>query len=75
MSGPPAVRVDRERCVGTGACVFAAREVFAQDPEDGRVVLVDPHPPAIRRAAVEEAAAYCPVAAITLSTEAEGVSL
>ncbi|WP_037683100.1 ferredoxin [Streptomyces griseus] len=59
--------VDRERCIGAGMCVLTAPDVFDQDDEDGKVLLLDPVPP--RRAAgtaVRQAAHLCPMGAITL---------
>lgn len=56
--------VDREVCESHGQCVHTAPEVFDLD-DDGAVV----HPgevPGSDRAAVEAAAAACPVRAITL---------
>ncbi|MFI6072058.1 ferredoxin [Actinoplanes sp. NPDC051343] len=61
------VEVDRERCAGTGGCVFAAPGVFDQNPEDGRVVVLDPEPGPALRDEVREAAEVCPVQAIRLS--------
>ncbi|MEU5646716.1 ferredoxin [Streptomyces milbemycinicus] len=59
--------VDRERCIGAGMCVMAAPEVFDQDDEDGKVLLLDPAPP--RRAAgaaAGQAVHLCPMGAITI---------
>ncbi|WP_233598764.1 MULTISPECIES: ferredoxin [unclassified Amycolatopsis] len=67
----PHLEVDRERCVGTGSCVFAAPEVFSQSEVDGRVVVRDNHPGEDQREAVEEAVDVCPVAAILLRGAAE----
>nr|WTB28342.1 ferredoxin [Streptomyces sp. NBC_00830]WTB35740.1 ferredoxin [Streptomyces sp. NBC_00830] len=68
MTAPRArVEVDRERCVGTGGCVFAAPEVFDQDPEDGRVVVLDPAFGPAHEDDVREAADVCPVKAIRLN--------
>jgi ferredoxin len=54
------VEVDRERCVGAGMCALTAPEVFDQDDEDGRVVLLDP------AGAAGVAAQVCPSGAITV---------
>ena len=57
------IRIDRERCMGSGNCSFWAPGVFDLDDE-GIAVVVDPH------AAPEEkivlAAQGCPTGAITL---------
>ncbi|WP_063125256.1 ferredoxin [Nocardia fusca] len=58
--------VDRERCIGAGMCALLAPEVFDQDEADGRVLLLDPAPPAVHHPAAREAAHNCPAAAITL---------
>lgn len=60
------VSVDRERCCSSGLCAAAIPEVFDQDEEDGRVLLITPEPPPELAADVEEAAAVCPGRAITV---------
>lgn len=60
------VTVDRERCIGAGMCALTAPEVFDQDEEDGRVILLDADPPTAHRA-VRDAATLCPSESITLS--------
>ncbi len=64
------ITVDEEKCCGAGQCVLIAPEVFDQREEDGIVVLLDAEPAAERHAAVREAAAVCPAAAILLGEEA-----
>jgi ferredoxin len=58
--------VDRERCIGAGMCTLTAPEVFDQDTEDGRVVLLDLTPAPEWEPAVREAAEVCPSGAITI---------
>ncbi|MEV4835228.1 ferredoxin [Nonomuraea sp. NPDC049486] len=58
------VVVDEDSCCGAGQCVLLAPEVFDQRDEDGIVVLLDSEPGEERHAAVREAAAVCPGAAI-----------
>lgn len=60
------VTVDAERCIAGGQCARVAPEVFDQDEEDGTSVLLRPEVPAALLAAVHEAAALCPGAAIRL---------
>ncbi|TQE37065.1 ferredoxin [Streptomyces ipomoeae] len=60
------LRVDRERCIGAGMCALTAPEVFDQDPDDGRVLLLHAEPPTAHRAAAQMAAGVCPSRAITL---------
>ncbi|MUL50093.1 ferredoxin [Mycobacterium sp. CBMA293] len=57
------VRVDRDRCMGSGACVFECPEVFAQD-EQGMVVLLTENPGEGLRDAVLAAEEACPVQCI-----------
>ncbi|MFI7440652.1 ferredoxin [Nonomuraea indica] len=58
------VTVDEEKCCGAGQCVLLAPEVFDQRDDDGVVVLLSPEPAEEHHAAVREAAAVCPAAAI-----------
>lgn len=58
--------IDRERCIGAGMCALLAPAVFDQDDTDGRVLLLDPAPPAAHHPAAREAAHNCPAAAIAL---------
>ncbi|MBB5078038.1 ferredoxin [Nonomuraea endophytica] len=54
--------VDRERCAAAGQCAAWAPEVFDQDPDDGRIVLLaQSDGPQVRRAV-----SGCPTGAITL---------
>ncbi|MEY9488002.1 ferredoxin [Streptomyces calvus] len=59
-------RIDRDRCIGAGMCALTAPDVFDQDPDDGRVVLLDAEPSAAHRTATRLAAGACPSGAITL---------
>ncbi|MGW3562610.1 ferredoxin [Streptomyces sp. NPDC000941] len=61
------ITVDQDKCCGAGSCVLAAPDVFDQRDEDGIVVLLDPEPAEDHHAAVRDAAAVCPAAAIALS--------
>ena len=60
------VRVDRDRCCGSGNCVVTAPEVFDQDDGDGLVLLRFTAPPPEALARVRRAADLCPAGAITL---------
>lgn len=55
---------DADACVGGGMCVMAAPAVFAQDEDDGLVVVLDENPPASEHEAVREASRLCPAMAI-----------
>ncbi|SBT45027.1 Ferredoxin [Micromonospora narathiwatensis] len=60
------VRVDRDRCCGSGNCVVTAPEVFDQGDEDGLVLLrfAEPAPDVVDR--VRRAVDLCPAGAISL---------
>ena len=60
------VHADRDVCIGAGMCVLTAGAVFDQD-DDGIVVLLDEHP--ADEAAVRDAVANCPSAALSLTEE------
>jgi len=60
------LHVDRERCIGAGMCALTAPEVFDQDPDDGRVILLHAEPPSTaHHAAARMAAGVCPSGVIT----------
>lgn len=58
---------DRERCVGTGSCVFANPEIFDQDENDGRLLVLNENPPPHHHQTVLDAIEVCPVSAIKLA--------
>ncbi|MYJ70663.1 MAG: ferredoxin [Rhodospirillaceae bacterium] len=58
------VIVDRDKCVGSGECVFTAPEVFDQDEDDGIVVLLTDTPEEELWEAARQAARQCPANAI-----------
>ncbi|MER6003641.1 ferredoxin [Nonomuraea angiospora] len=62
--------VDEAKCCGAGQCVLIAPEVFDQNEDDGIVILLEAEPAADRHAAVREAAAVCPGAAIQVNEDA-----
>jgi ferredoxin len=62
------IAVDRERCVGAGMCALTAPEVFDQDDEDGRVVLLDTGEDRVEPA--RRAAVLCPSQAIQVTPSA-----
>ncbi|WP_328419574.1 ferredoxin [Streptomyces sp. NBC_00443] len=66
------LHVDRERCIGAGMCALTAPEVFDQDPDDGRVLLLHAEPLIAQRAAAQMAAGVCPSGAITLREPGSG---
>ncbi|PYC78537.1 ferredoxin-1 [Streptomyces tateyamensis] len=59
------ISVEKDLCVGAGACVLSAGEVFDQD-DDGIVVLLTERPEDADHAAVRDAVAACPAAALKI---------
>jgi ferredoxin len=57
------VIVDHDRCEGNAVCLGIAPDIFELDDEDYAVVKADPVP-ADEEAAVEQAIAECPRAAL-----------
>jgi ferredoxin len=57
------VLIDKDKCIASGQCVFAAPEVFAQD-EDSMVVVLQDDPPADLHEKVQAAVRACPAAVI-----------
>jgi ferredoxin len=57
------IRIDLDRCMGSGNCVFWAPETFDLS-DDGHAVVLDGPPPDEER--VHIAAQGCPVGAISL---------
>jgi len=60
------VIADREVCIGSGNCVFAAPQVFDQDDEVGLVVLLTPQITPEHAAAVRDAVTRCPSGALRM---------
>jgi sterol 14-demethylase len=68
-AGPAAalrVRVDLDLCQGHGVCVSEAPEVFALDPKELKVRVLDEQPVPALRAKVEAAVRHCPTRAISI---------
>ncbi|QSE90653.1 ferredoxin [Rhodococcus pseudokoreensis] len=65
------IRVDRDVCCGNGMCFALAPEVFDLDDDAGVVKLLDPTLTPENRAAVEQAVACCPTAAIEIEIDQE----
>jgi ferredoxin len=63
VSAPLESRVDRTRCVGSGACAATAPADLTLGP-DGRALLLTPAP--VHLDQLTEAAELCPVEAITI---------
>ncbi|MGH8880504.1 MAG: ferredoxin [Stackebrandtia sp.] len=63
------IHADREMCIGAGMCVLTAPDVFDQDDEEGRVVVIEVEPSAEHQAAAQEAVALCPSGAISIAQD------
>ena len=63
------IEVDRELCYGFGDCVASAPGVFELDDEE-KAVVIDPN--GASRDDLVEAAANCPVTAITIREASTG---
>ena len=63
MTAPLEIRIDRDRCMGSGNCVFWAPDTFDL-ADDGHAVVVDPAATDERR--LRTAAQGCPVGAISV---------
>ncbi len=63
------IEVDRELCYGFGDCVSSAPAVFELD-DDEKAIVIDPN--GASRDDLVEAAANCPVNAITITDKETG---
>jgi ferredoxin len=61
MAGRRVIRIDRDRCMGSGSCGFWAPATFDLDDE-GRAVVLDPE--GDDEASVQHAVEGCPTQAI-----------
>jgi len=57
------IKVDREKCIGCGACSIMAPQTFKMDDE-GKSVVIDP--PGDDVSAIKMAKESCPVEAISI---------
>lgn len=63
------IEADREVCVGAGMCALTAADLFDQDDEDGRVIVLNATPDADDTDLAREAVMLCPSGALTLIEE------
>jgi ferredoxin len=59
------LRVDLDRCIGSGHCVLREPRIFDQR-DDGLVMLLDDSPPPELHAAAHRASDLCPSQAISI---------
>jgi len=60
------IKIDIDKCVGGGQCVVASPLVFAQNEDDGLVIVLQESPPAELHESVRDAARLCPALVIHL---------
>ena len=60
------ITVNVDRCCGAGQCVLSAPDVFDQNDDDGRVVVLVADPAPDRHTDVRQAVNLCPARAIVL---------
>lgn len=60
------IKADREVCVGAGMCALTAPDLFDQDDEDGRVVVLRAEPAPEQVNAAREAVELCPSGALSI---------
>lgn len=61
------VIIDKEKCVGAGACVLTSPAVFDQDEDDGKVILLMETPDEALRHEVVESVNVCPASALIIT--------
>jgi ferredoxin len=59
------VRIDQEKCIGSGQCVLAAPDVFDQS-DDGLGLVLIAEPPAELLPGVRDAVDRCPAQVVSL---------
>lgn len=65
------VFVDRDLCQGHGVCESEAPEVFELGKKATTITVLDDHPAADQRRAVEAAVRYCPTHALSIVDDAD----
>lgn len=59
------ITADRERCASAGMCALTAPDLFDQDEEDGRVIVLNDTPAAEDARDAADAIGLCPSGALT----------
>jgi ferredoxin len=60
---------DLSKCIGAGQCVMLAENLFAQDEENGLVVVTKPQPNEAEKEDAERAVFACPTRALRLEDD------
>jgi ferredoxin len=58
-----------EKCIGSGVCVLACPQVFAQRESDGVVQVLNEHPPLALLKKVQDAVSGCPAQVFLIEDE------
>ena len=65
------IKADREVCIGAGMCALTAPEVFDQDADDGRVLVLTVEPTPEHEEDARQAVFLCPSGALSLDEDDE----
>jgi ferredoxin len=60
---------DLEQCIGAGVCVMTAPDVFDQNAEDGRVMVLTEHVSGTAAAFARQAVDRCPSGALSIEDD------
>ena len=63
------LEIIHDRCQGAGLCALTAPELFDQDDEDGRIVVLDDSPAPEQQDAARRASTLCPNSVIQIVEE------
>lgn len=67
--------VDTDKCIGSGNCVLACRELFAQNEDDGLIRVLNTSPSLSLLPHIKQAVQDCPALVFRLEDEQEISSL
>lgn len=60
------IKIDRERCIGSGECLMSAPEIFDMGDDDAAILVSDGPPWRASDDLLREIASHCPSHAISL---------
>ncbi len=69
------VIVDAEKCIGSGNCVLACREIFAQREDNGLIHVLHTQPSLTLLPHIKQAVQDCPALVFSLEDEQDTSSL
>jgi ferredoxin len=67
--------VDTDKCIGSGNCVLACQEIFAQSEDNGLIHVLNTHPSLTLLPHIKQAIQDCPALVFRLEDEQEISSL